>query len=284
MKYEKAYYWTYWFYKSWPKSLNVTGAQIKKLCLANAFLWRALNIYDDFLDGEGSPANLPQGNNYYRRFLEIYYRLNLNSNFYKLFNKIIADLDKANQEEALFEKLIIAGERLEYPSKTLPFINLRDLSRKSLALCLGPIALLYLNQPRPPKKEIRVVINFFSCALAAKQLSDDACDWLEDLQAGKITAANSLVIRAAHAQQIVLKFNQNNPELNLLFINYASEIISAGISDLCAQARRYASMVGVINNSPITNKILRPMESAVKLANKSRRGASLFHPHPQKML
>ncbi len=272
MKYEKAYYWPRWFLQSLkiPARINIATDQINKLCLANAFLWRALNIYDDFLDGQGIARNLPKGNEYYRRFLEIYYRLNLSPGFYKIFNRIVADLDQANRDEASAEKLIIKNRQPKYPKEIAPFINLQNLSKKSLALGLGPIAAMYIGRPDPKQETIRATLNFFRYTLAAKQLSDDSCDWQEDLRAGKITPANALILKATKDPHIGRQIKETTKDFDLIFIKYASKKISAGILDLCLRARQAGLLIGIKDASPIIKNLLVPMEKAASRAEKNR--------------
>ena len=69
MQSEKAYYWPTWLINSYnPSPKFRTQKQFFGKTQIN--LWRALNIYDDFLDGEGKPTELPQGNFNFRIFLK----------------------------------------------------------------------------------------------------------------------------------------------------------------------------------------------------------------------
>ncbi len=83
MTLEKPYFWPEWFAAELDagEKKKIKPKLILKLNRANLYLWRALNIYDDFLDGAGQAMRLPLANRYYRRFLEIYYRLNLKTDF-----------------------------------------------------------------------------------------------------------------------------------------------------------------------------------------------------------
>lgn len=279
MKTEKAYFWPQWFFDSLDKldKQKVPALTIKNLCRANLYLWRALNLYDDFLDGDGLPKNLPLANNYYRKFLEIYYRLNLSDNFYKIFNRIVTDLDNANRAEVSAEKLKIKNGRIYYPRCLQTFNNLTPLSRKSLALCLGSIAILDIISRKEKRgsnnlPQIKATLSFFRHALAAKQLSDDSCDWLEDLKAGSITPANALILRAAKKKYLTLNFQKNLGILYQLFIDEASQKISDGIKALCSQARHEGLKMGLASKSPLIKNLIEPMESSVSRAEAARLG------------
>ena len=102
---EKVYFWPQWFADSLPiqPKREISKAVIRKLGRANTYLWRALNIYDDFLDGRGRPSRLSAANQYYRRYFTICYSLKLPGDFYKLLTAVMDDLDTANREEILYQ-------------------------------------------------------------------------------------------------------------------------------------------------------------------------------------
>ena len=218
MSKENVYFWPEWLSVAPGPKKNklITPALIKKLNQGQIYLWRALNIYDDFLDGEGVTEKLPLANIYLRQYLELYYRLNLPRNFYRQFNQILVAMERANQKEVRRPRLKIIKGRFYSPRSLPPFKNLTALSKKSLALALGPLAIMYLQDEKDELK-IKKILNFFRLALAAKQLADDAQDWLEDLNQGKITAANALVLKAARQQKLYLNWEEKPEIFYLLF-------------------------------------------------------------------
>lgn len=265
MKIEKASFWPNWFCLALPleQQAKVEHRMLLKLNRANRYLWRALNIYDDFLDQEAQSAQLPLANGYYRRFLEIYYRLDLPAAFYQLFKDVMDDLDIANRQEVQKHHLPIKNGQLTPPQKIPSFTNLVDLSRKSLPLGLGAIALLYRIKPEIAKTEVTATLNFFRYALAAKQLADDARDWFNDLKAGRITAANTLVLRAAKKYQLSLDLNRH-PEISyLLFAQEASKKITANLSSLCHQAKQAARDIHLAPDCRLLAEIIGPLETGL---------------------
>jgi len=269
---EKVYFWPAWFLASQPSAegKKIHPAILKKLSQGQIYLWRALNIYDDFLDGAGEPHRLPLANAYYRRWLEIHYRLNLPADYYCLFNAVISDLDAANREETSASRLKIAGERIFLPTKPPAFRNLTDLSRKSLTLALGPIALLELTGHKAGSREIKAALDFWRTALAAKQLADDARDWLADLKNGALTAVNILILRAAKKRRLILNFNDQTT-LNLLFANFAAALSAKQIKALCARARRAGAKINLGARSQLIKEIICPLENAVAETERFRR-------------
>lgn len=118
MNKEKTYYWPAWFSRLLPKTEQEKIKKIlPKIQTTQILLWDALNIYDDFLDGEGKPEELPKANNYFRRYLETYYQFNLTPDYYHLFNQILNNLEKANLEETKEPKLKIENGLITIPKK-----------------------------------------------------------------------------------------------------------------------------------------------------------------------
>jgi len=265
--------WPKWFSESLPAQENkkINIALNKTLGQANKFLWDALNIYDDFLDEEGKPENLPKANRYYRHFLRIYYSLSLNRDFYILFEKILSDLDKANGEEALQKKLKIKNGIILMPKSIPCYPDLLSLSRKSLALCLGPIAILSQLGHRINRKGIGLTIRFFQLLLAAKQLSDDSRDWLEDLKRGQITPVVVLLINEAKKRNIILDLKHQPEIANILFAAEVSQTISTDITMLCNKARLEAKKIELKASSKLISKIILPLEKAVGRAAEFRK-------------
>lgn len=289
MKIEKSYFWPQWFSEALmadeQKTPGGIGRNIKpsdrdkyndrralilKLNRANLYLWRALNIYDDFLDNDGRPEKLPSANTYYRRFLEIYYRLNLRPDFYSLFNKILTDLDAANREETIREKIKIKQGVIVAPPR-LPSCNLTSLARKSLALGLGPIAILSFLGYTAKDRKIKATLNFFRYALAAKQLSDDATDWSADLKKGVMTAANVLVLQAAKKRRLVLDLNRRPEVAHLLFVTGGAEKLAKQISGLGRLAKTEAAKIGLGAQSRLIKELITPLENAVVETENFRR-------------
>jgi len=264
--------WPKWFLTSLNKKerKKIKAAVLKKLILGQAYLWESLNLYDDIMDEPSDAKKLPQANNYFRRYLEIYYRLDLSNDFYDIFNLLFDDLDRANFQEATRKKLKVRSG-LIVPYERMPeFPDLKSLSKKSLALCAGPLAILYLIGDGSSLKKAPGLINFFRYALSAKQLADDSCDWLEDLKNGAITYPNSLVIKAARNKRLKLDLKKNPEIAYLLFVEIAP-LISRDIYSLCRKARHEAKEIGLPVKSPLILNLIKPLEKAVLKAQKFNR-------------
>jgi len=267
MKIEKIYYWPKWFKETLPKNeqAKLKPKLLTALGQGQIYLWRALNIYDDFLDGAGEREKLPLANSYFRHYLEIYYRLDLPPDFYDLFEKVLSDLDRTNERETQEMKLKTKNSRLIIPKKLPSWPNLIKLSRKSLALALGPVALLSTLGNRIKSAKIQTTLSFFRSVLAAKQLADDSQDWLEDLRSGKITAANVLLLKLAKKDKIILNWERRPEIIYLLFAQIAPLLIK-NLKGLCLRARGEAKKLGWPENNKLIKEIILPLEKAAKKA------------------
>ncbi|MEK7097511.1 MAG: hypothetical protein AAB906_01545, partial [Patescibacteria group bacterium] len=88
---------SYFFRKSLKQNKNfeIPDGLIKKLGVANAYLWSAYTIYDDFLDEEGRPQSLSSANFCLREFIFIFKDLLPGSDFQDIFSAMMDDLDAA---------------------------------------------------------------------------------------------------------------------------------------------------------------------------------------------
>lgn len=268
---ETVYYWPLWLSKSLSKKDQDKVKKIlAKIQRAQVFLWRALNIYDDFFDGAGKTIELPKANKYLRDYLTIHYDLNLSSDYYRNLNIIFNNLDRANCSEIQQTKLKIINGVVEIPNKLPAIKNMGTLSDKSLALALGPIALLdYLSYPKY-KKDMPDLLNFFRYTLAAKQLSDDSHDWLEDLRNGLVTRANKPIIQAAKTMRLKLSISGSPVIANLLYAEVAAPLILCDLKRLCQLARKSLNKFDSNHKNILITKFIKPIEVSVLKAKRFR--------------
>ena len=263
------YFWPSWLLSSFnsKERTKIKPTLIKKICVGQTYLWDALNIYDDILDGSSDAKKLPYANRYFRNFLEIYYRLDLPRKFYQIFNNLLTDLENANKKELTELKLKIENGRISFPKKIPKFSPLEDLAKKSLALCVGPLAILYLVNKKNSAAQITGLISFFRSALAAKQLSDDAKDWFDDLKNGALTYPVSLILKKAKKNNIKLD-TERKPEIIYLLFSQTAPDISREIKALCLKARQDAKKINFTKDNPLLLNIITPLEEAVLKAQK----------------
>lgn len=272
---EKVYFWPHWFLESLinksGKPTQISQQTLSSLGKANIYLWRALNIYDDFLDGAGKAQQLPVANSYYRRCLKIYYQLALSKNFYRLLDQLFKNIDKSNKAEINIRKNW--GQLEPNRATFLKIISQTpsSLSDKSLALALAPLAIADLNHSKNKIQEINNILDFFRHALAAKQLSDDARDWLDDLRNGHITIANVLVLKEALDRGITLNLEKKPEIAYCLFAGRPSLTVSKMLKSLCLKTRIKNKKAGLKTDSQLLTEIIGPIEKGLKDSQNFRR-------------
>lgn len=260
---ERVSNWPKLFFESITKEKN--EKLIKILSKADIYWWRAYNIYDDILDGDSGPNKLPIANIYLINFLKSYYKLKLSREFYKIFHEIIFQVEKANEKELTEKKIKFKNGEMIIPQNIQTFYDLKLISNKSLALSLGPVAIMFFlnfNQ-----KKISSCVNFFRNFLAAKQLSDDAYDWLDDLLNGKITAANVLILQDAEKNNLRLNY-EKKPEILLKIFLKINRIIAKKVLKLCEQANLEADKIGLERGCKFIKETIVPLEICAKRALK----------------
>lgn len=262
---EQAYYWPIWL----AQSLNPGRQNYPKIfCQAQSNLWQALNIYDDIIDDDNPQADLMEANNNFRKFLKTLYNSNLPAYFIDQADNIINAWEKINRQEWQSLKLIIKNGEIKIP-KYLPSASVFKLGyRKSLPLAIAPIANAIKLNLISDRREFKIALNFFKYALAAKQLADDASDWLVDLENGILNPVNLLILKTAKNKIIKLNLKTNPKIVYLLFADNAGPQTAKNILSLCKKAEKEAFKLGIKNTAPLTKFLIQPLsKSAQKVLN-----------------
>lgn len=261
MPHEKAYYWPSWLARSLGKNCQSLEKKFSKGQLA---LWRALNIYDDIIDGDNYQTDLMSANHDFRKFLAVVYNSNLPPYFIKQADKIITIWEKINRQEQQAPKLIIKNGAIKIPKKLIITSTANLGYQKSLPLAILPIAGILKSKLINSPQEIKHLFNFFKYALSAKQLSDDASDWLSDLKNGQLNPVNYLVLEAAKCQKIKLNLKSRPEVVYLLFAENAGPKTAKKIINLCRRAAKEASQLKIKDSDPIIKFLIYPLMSAAQ--------------------
>jgi hypothetical protein len=161
-------------------STDIEIALLDELALANLYGWLAYEIYDGFLDGEGDPRRLPVANVFLRELTMVYIKLDAAiPGIQEMYKKIMNIIDDAN-----FKEQIATAEDW----------SLEELADRSLGHALPALAVMLMNGYDSDSNAISAIWSFFRYYLAARQLHDDAHDWKEDLERGRITGVVSRLI------------------------------------------------------------------------------------------
>ena len=177
---------SYPFY--FAKTINsiLSDKQLHSLAMANLFGWASQTIYDNMLDGDSlsykAAQHLPVANLFSRHsqilFCENCATLEMRKHVLTTFDS----MDKANSWESLHCRFDIKITLEKLPD----YKNYSCLADKSIGHSIPFI----LIQPT----KIRVLETFFKNYCIARQISDDAHDWWQDLENDKINSVSSLLI------------------------------------------------------------------------------------------
>lgn len=261
-KHEDCYYWPLWFSFLLPTLEQRRLSKIlPKIQAAQLYLWRALNIYDDLLDGDRRPnQKLIIANAYYRRFLNIHFGLKLKNEYYKLLNSLLALWENTNKKELIRREESCSRQN----SQLKKSFSLTSLADKSLILASGPLALLfYLNHNLKSPVTI-AALDFWRCFLSAKQLSDDSRDWRDDLNDNIITMANSPIAARLDVHSSELNSKLDDIKLQTLFISHAAPMIISNLKTLGRRSRTALKKINSDKSPLILDKLIAPLEEAAQ--------------------
>lgn len=161
---------------------------------ANFYIWMAYTVYDDFLDREGKARYLPVAHMAVREAFRQYMPIaRKNTQFAKLLSEVLTGMDEANAWEVGYCRFEVDGNQISI--NALPKYGRRtQLAARSFAHALGPLALV-AQQWSLTSREMKYIKEGFKHYLIARQLDDDAHDWLDDIQAGQVSFVVAHILR-----------------------------------------------------------------------------------------
>jgi hypothetical protein len=179
------------FAEALKNPIPLTAEQGRMLSLANLYIWIAYTIYDDFLDGEGQPAQLPIANIAMRASVDCFRAaLPAQDNFQQYVAHALAAMDEADAWEVARCRFVVKSGKVVITH--LPDYNgCATLAARSFAHALGPMAILAWQSSGNAQR----IESAFRHYLIARQLNDDLHDWLEDIQAGQASYVVTAILR-----------------------------------------------------------------------------------------
>lgn len=186
------------FAKALDPPKHFTNAQYTMLGLANVCVWVAYSIYDDFIDDEGKPADLPVANVAMRASMDCFKAvLPEDVRFHKYVSEVFDGMDGANSWEVGHCRFAIHNGRIGITE--LPRYGKRTiLAARAFAHALTPMAILALYSASESKRSLIEIA--FRHYLIARQLNDDLHDWVKDMQAGQASYVVTAILRDMHVR------------------------------------------------------------------------------------
>lgn len=273
------------FHQSLAKSHQekVPLATIHTLGAANIFGWLAYTLFDDVLDEEGRPNDLPIAQTCLRLTQNLYAQLANQRNapeLNQLFTATLHRIDAANLWEVSQTRLPIANGQLELPAELPQYPDSIWLADKSLGHALGPAAIVLLLGHDRDSQPVSSWFQLAQQLLAARQLNDDAHDWLADLERGQVNFVGARVLaayRGLRPGSTTLQLNQaTKTKLHELFwTEIAPETLSL-IQDHCYQATQLIQDHPLIAKPDFLLKMVEKIAAAADQAELERTKALEF--------
>ena len=246
------------------KSLGKNGEKIPdslicKLGLANLYGWIAYTIYDDFLDNEVLENNLPLANFFLRELSSMFFQIQTKNNtFFKIFQRMMDDLEEANFQETRSQRLKIKNSQIQIPQNDFRYRKKFSLATRSMGHAFGPIAILCFLGYGEKSKEIEKLTSFFENYICAKQLNDDIHDWEKDLAKGILNQVTSLVMKKFKEKYKMdhLDLKRDKIRIQELFWHEIIPIFCKEIIKKTNRAEELLKQIGIIKNIQIFQNLI----------------------------
>ena len=249
-----------------------------KLCVANVLGWIGFSIYDDVIDAPVHPdtkdIRIPLANICAREaahlFQEcIYHAENTSaisapvvSDLATATAKVLHQIDEANAWERIHCRR--KPDRFVPLREPIPeFGNLERLAQKSLGLALAPMIIMAIVSGEKPEN----VRTLFTHYLIARQLHDDAHDWMNDLEQGAINPVGAAIMRKAltkHPEKRALNLRSDRLMLEKIFWYETVDDIVALIIQHAAQARQVLESLSEYGSFASLENIITKIESSAE--------------------
>lgn len=220
--------------------------------------WIAYSIYDDFLDNEGNPFDLPIANYCLKKIMSEL-KTSADGDFYDLSLDILNRMDVANVWELKNARLPCERKGMRYEDV---YDNLDVLADRSMGHALGSILILSKLGYSSGSIEASAIFDFFKNYIIARQLNDDLRDCFEDLKAGNISPAVAMLLEIVAENGID---PDNEVEINKIIWNGVLPFICRKSLEYSGKATEAAGKISHLGNvSTVLLKILDPVRIATE--------------------
>lgn len=205
---------------------EATGLQANQQTLdllnqGSAAGWDAYTLYDDVLDGDAPVADICAANSAMRQSLQAFWRaLPDNQDFQEYVIGAFDRMDAANQWELQHARNL--AQSPEYG-------NYQQLADRSWGHTLAGVGPLLAGGYALGGPEVQSFLDFMRNYLIAKQLSDDAHDWRQDYEAGRVTPVVALLAThdSDHFTQAEYYWLQVTPLVNTMIRHHLKKAKAA---------------------------------------------------------
>jgi len=264
----------YHFFKKIKSSYPVISDIHFPLAVATVFGWIGYTIIDKTVDGEATAGQLPLAVKCIREMSAIFRSLLVSENDHAAVQKILDGIENAILWEQGNCKLSKQGECFMIPEIMPDYSKYRYLAEKSLGYALAPIIMCMQCDEFA---QAALFERFFRHYIIARQLHDDAHDWLEDLRNGFINSASvGLIIEWEERNGNLLDIEKDQYCLQDFFWKKYINTISGNIAYHCKKARETLGEVIILTDTTFLETLLTPLEQSAGRAVSERDKAMRF--------
>jgi len=240
-------------------SWRLNSSSLRHLNRGSRNGWLAYAIYDDFIDGEGYPKQLGIANLATRESIRHFAMAIPDDDFHRFVNKVFELMDSANLWE-----LQHARNPLELPR----YGSYARLAHRSWGHVIAPTGALVLAGFPLDGVEIATLHNFFRHYIIAKQLADDAHDWLSDLRRNHITPVVALLLKE--------QSHNNDVDRQLYFWQHVIDEVNSIIREHLGRARALLDDCYFFTDTSELGAWLNTLEKTCAQAEQGREAALQF--------
>ncbi len=236
------------------------------LGLASLCGWMAYTIYDDFLDNEGTPRQLPLANIAMRNSLEYFRQATTHqSTFMQYVTNIFSAMDEANTWEVTYCRFAIDARHITIVQ--LPhYGNRRTLAARSFAHALAPLAVLTHSSIKSSKRQLHAIESAFRHYLIARQLLDDLHDWVQDIERGQASYVVVTILRTMRVQPGTYSLVTLIPKMHHRFRQTALLKICQHIVKHIAMAKKHFTNSQLLRRTNVVYSLLDELDLSVRHA------------------
>ncbi len=253
----------YIYAQSLTRQVNIGDTQHIQLGLANLYGWLAYTIFDDFLDDEGKPAQLPLATTALRHSVMHFEQcLPDNSTFTTHTQSTFDTIDNANIWE-------VTNCRATVTSNSLHIDNLPDythgpaLYERSLGHSLTPCAVTLLAGYTMQSPEAKAVQHALQHYLAARQLNDDLHDWQDDTRRGHISFVTATILQGLGITTGNHSFKRLLPRMQEQFWRHSLPLLCKQVSEHTAAARQALRQSAIIKQDSPLEQLMQRLDDAI---------------------
>jgi hypothetical protein len=246
------------------RSSSITLDQVLDLCSANVLGWIGFTFYDDILDGDIHYSHIPLANICTREASHIFHRLTSDETVLTILNGI----DEANQWEYDSCKQCMIRTILSLPETLPDYGDYSILAEKSLGHAIGPMIIAGAK-----------VKNFFVPYLIARQLNDDAHDWVEDLRKGFLNPVSIAILtlwKERNPSRKEINLATEKDSLQKIFWEDVIDSVTENILFHVSSARNILPTLDMLSSTEFLETLLTPLEQSAKRALMERDSAKRF--------